>query len=697
MALPKVRRFAVFGAAFALTTLLPSSTPLDAQYVQAPRATETYGPDRAQERDWNDDIPAHLSFVEGSVTLERDGRLEPAEANIALLAGDRLRTRGSGRVEIMFADGSALTVDEHSELDLLSDTLVRLLDGQMRLSITRATAALEYRVDAPAASVWIRAPGDYKVRVRNDRRPEVLLTVIRGSAELVNEFGRSLVRAGTEALATPDLAPSLPYAVNSASYDDFDRWTENLRDDRVGATSVRYLPTELRYYSGAFDDYGAWNYVAPHGYVWYPRVQSSWRPYSVGRWSMTAHFGWFWVGIDRWSWPTHHYGRWGYSSGGWYWIPDRRWGPAWVAWGGAPGYVSWCPVGFDGRPVIGFSTTYWDPWRAWTIVPARSFGHNLWVTQHVVVHTAIAPSIRSQFVERRSAPVITGYAVPRNGAEPLRAPTMARTSTAARTRTAPPAGEEWRQPRSSAQAARGDAASSPSRSAVPRDTGRPTVGTTDPSTRTEPDRGGAAARSRATAPADRGALPVDPDRSDRTEPSRSAAPRGGVPRVSVPEVNAPRVTSPRVDSPRIGEPDGRSRAVPRGQDPQVSEPPRAERPSAGDARGDRSAAPRTPPPAFEPRNDDRGRARAPSAEPSRPSAPPPAPEPDRARSRGGVERPAPSAPPPPQASQPARSRGGDGGSPPPPPPSAGSPPSRGGGDAGPRAVPRARGGGGGVH
>ena len=81
----------------------------------------------------------------------------------------------------------------------------------------------------------------------------------------------------------------------------------------------------------AFDRHGDWSYEAPYGYVWYPRVAVGWRPYHYGKWSYHFQFGWFWVGIDRWSWPTHHYGRWGYSSGGWYWIPDRRWGPAWVA------------------------------------------------------------------------------------------------------------------------------------------------------------------------------------------------------------------------------------------------------------------------------------------------------------------------------------------------------------------------------
>jgi hypothetical protein len=210
--------------------------------VEFPRATETYGASgREQPRDWSSDVPAHISSVTGTVTLEREGKLEPAEANVPLLSGDRLRTRSASRVEVLFADGSAFTLDEDSDLDLLSESLIRLLEGQMRLAIVRATTTLDYRVDAPAASVWIRAAGDYRLsaRARRSEKPEVVLTVLRGSAELVNEHGRSTVRAGQEALATPDLAPSLAYDINSAAGSEFDMWTEDRRDSRVGTTSTK--------------------------------------------------------------------------------------------------------------------------------------------------------------------------------------------------------------------------------------------------------------------------------------------------------------------------------------------------------------------------------------------------------------------------------------------------------------------------
>src|SRR6185295_14708019 len=59
--------------------------------------------------------------------------------------------------------------------------------------------------------------------------------------------------------------------------------------------------------------------------------------------------------LDAWAWPTHHYGRWGYASNAWFWIPGRTWGAAWVSWSFADDYVSWCPLGYDSRPVFALS------------------------------------------------------------------------------------------------------------------------------------------------------------------------------------------------------------------------------------------------------------------------------------------------------------------------------------------------------
>jgi hypothetical protein len=149
--------------------------------------------------------------------------------------------------------------------------------------------------------------------------------------------------------------------------------------------SNQYLPDELRMYGGTFDRHGAWYYEQPYGYVWYPRVAFDWRPYYHGYWSSIRRYGWTWIGLEVWSWPTHHYGRWGHARNRWFWIPKRHFGAAWVWWGAAPGYVTWCPLGFDDRPVHSLSATTGIPSIGWVIVPRTRFG------RHLASRWAVAP------------------------------------------------------------------------------------------------------------------------------------------------------------------------------------------------------------------------------------------------------------------------------------------------------------------
>ena len=350
------------------------------------------------------DTPAHIAFVEGSAVLERDGRPDNSPANMPLLAGDRVRTQ-AGRVEILFADGSTLHLDANTTVDFQSDELVRLLDGRVRLAIPGPDRDVSYRVDAPSAWAQITQPGEYRVAIlRGDREPEVELAVIRGTAELVNEGGRTALRAGERAFSRANAAPSYAYAFNSATWDEFDRWSESRRDERRGV-SAQYLPNEVRPYSASFDRYGSWQHEASYGYVWYPTVSVGWRPYYHGRWATLRPYGWTWIGSDPWAWPTHHFGRWGFSAGLWFWIPGRSWAPAWVSWAYAPGYVSWCPLGWNNRPIFGvnFYGGGHNPWRAWTVVPRHHFGHG-YVHARVVHGDRFDARTRRSFVAQNTAP-----------------------------------------------------------------------------------------------------------------------------------------------------------------------------------------------------------------------------------------------------------------------------------------------------
>lgn len=109
---------------------------------------------------------------------------------------------------------------------------------------------------------------------------------------------------------------------------------------------------------------GSWVEVADYGYCWQPSIAVSntkWRPYSDGYWAYTD-VGWTWVSYEDFGWATYHYGRWTrLRDRGWFWVPGREWGPAWVSWRTGGDYVGWAPLpprgggeaAYENRPING--------------------------------------------------------------------------------------------------------------------------------------------------------------------------------------------------------------------------------------------------------------------------------------------------------------------------------------------------------
>ncbi len=328
--------------------------------------------------------PPHLSVLEGRAEIARGAEREPAVANTPLILGDQLATT-DGRAEVLLGDGSALHLDERTIVDFNGDTVVRLVSGRLIVLAERGAAGA-LQIDAAPASVHIQSSAEVHLALLDDRgQPTLQVAVIRGLVDVDSGNGPVSVRAGQQVFVREGEAPGYPTPFNSARLDGFARWSQALFDGRRGTTSAQYLPADVRVYGSTFDQYGSWSYDAPYGYVWYPRVAASWRPYHHGRWRHAGRYGWNFVGYDPWGWATHHYGRWGLSTAGaWYWIPSAGWGAAWVNWAVAPGYIGWCPLGWNNRPVLGFwghgsrSAYYgghgrYDPWRAWSVIPTHSF------------------------------------------------------------------------------------------------------------------------------------------------------------------------------------------------------------------------------------------------------------------------------------------------------------------------------------
>jgi hypothetical protein len=599
----------------AAAPLLRASSVVVVCLSAAPAAAQDASP---QPSAYDEPPPAHLWVVDGAVTIQREGVEEPAQSGVPLVPGDQLRT-ARGRAEAIFPDGTAFALDEFTTVDVQSTALLRLTTGRVLVTVARADAAsggARYQIDTPAGSAVLDGPGEYVVGLLGTpSQPQVELAVRRGRGELVTEAGAMPLRSGERSLAWSDAPPSAPQPFNSARMDALDRWAAIQRDARTGSRSATYLPPDLRPYSGAFDRYGAWQYDAAYGNVWYPTVAPGWRPYYNGYWTSVPRYGWTWIGLDRWAWPTHHYGRWGYARSRWFWIPGRRWAPAWVAWGAAPGYVGWSPLGFDNRPVFGLSVSFGSAWGGgWVVLPRAQFGaRGYYVPQYAVSSRTLSP--RTPFVVQSVPPVAPRHTPPaRIGAG------------------RPPAPDFGRRAPSNAGAGR-----TPGGVAVPRNPsqdrtlgpGGPVGGVgAPPAARGSIDGGGTPGRARTPEAVRRGGAP------DSTAPGVSP----GVPRRSPPRQSFTPFGDFRGDA-RGGDPATAPPGDARGGF--VGGPSAVRRGTADDGAQPPAATGGTEAPGVRPRSPGRvqGWPGQPAAAPGSPAAPPEAPRPggrpDAARDGGG--------------------------------------------------------------
>lgn len=350
--------------------------------------------------------PAHISVVDGSATVDRETGSETAVADLPIVAGDRVHTT-EGRAEILLGDGSALHLDEQTAIDVNAADVVRLLGGRLVL-FAEPGAAGGVQVDASPASVRMVSPGEARLSLFDDGHGVFLdVAMVRGEAEIVTDSGTTMLQAGERVVVREGEAPGPIVSFNSAQADAFYQWSNVLLNSRRGTTSAEYLPAGLTSYGAALDENGSWSYLAPYGYVWYPHVEEGWRPYYHGRWCWRgADIGWTFVGEGQWTWPTHHYGRWGLTSaGGWFWIPGTTWSSAWVQWAVAPGYVSWCPLGPNNAPVVGFRTARGSGSHAWTVVRASVFDSGDNVPRHPINPHAFQGPTAPAFVVQTTPPM----------------------------------------------------------------------------------------------------------------------------------------------------------------------------------------------------------------------------------------------------------------------------------------------------
>jgi hypothetical protein len=358
--------------------------------------------------------PPFIGRLDGQALLIRNAATEDALLNAPLLEGDRLELR-NGRAAVQWPDGLLLAIDTGGVVDLLELRSVRLVRGRFVVLAPTQVDSSGLRVVTTNAAVDVLEPGRYGITVGSldsDWQPFMGLDVEAGTATLTSEGGELTLITGQYAAVRGTDAPRLEASPVAAGA--FRAWADAAAGDVTAASaSARYLPSDLQLYGATLDRHGSWDFDVSAGWVWYPQVDVQWRPYSVGVWVHAGRYGWFWAGGDPWAWPTHHFGRWGMSSHGrWYWRPHQRWAPAWVSWAVGPGYISWCPLDWSGRPLfaapfsvgVAVRRPRFDPWRGWVTVPSRAFGGRTPVHRAAIDGRHLPDAERRAFVTQPVGP-----------------------------------------------------------------------------------------------------------------------------------------------------------------------------------------------------------------------------------------------------------------------------------------------------
>ncbi len=318
---------------------------------------------------------ARLSHIEGEVSLmpaqpvrqsgseapdaaEADSPWVAAALNRPLTSGDNLWLGNDARAQLQ--TGSADIYLDHET----AFGFIALDDDTMQMSLTGGGATIRVRrlaeretiqVETPNASILVRRPGEYHVRV-DPAGDRTLLKTRSGEAQVVAGEGSHTV--GAEQAATFSGLDGTVSLAAIAPRDEFESWA-NERDQRAERSqSARYVSNDVIGYED-LDDNGEWVSEPGYGHVWRPlHVASDWAPYRYGQWSWISPWGWTWIDDARWGFAPFHYGRWAQLRQRWYWVPGPRhlrpvYAPALVGWTGAPslnvslafgGGVGWFPL-----------------------------------------------------------------------------------------------------------------------------------------------------------------------------------------------------------------------------------------------------------------------------------------------------------------------------------------------------------------
>jgi hypothetical protein len=300
-----------------------------------------------------------LSFVEGTVSVQRPGVAEWAEApvNTPIQEGFKVATAANSFAEIEFENSSTARLGEQSELDFTQLALAP--DGGKINRMTMAAGYATFDVIPEAGDVYTVTAGQ---TVLSPAGRTIFRVDLNSTAQRVEVF-RGIVNVsspyGSGQLTQNDVLEITPaeraYVVTHGITEDaWDHWVKQ-RDQVLLSEKARAVPAGVgsgySSYAGLYgwndlSYYGNWSDIPGYGYGWSPFMSAGWMPFSDGQWVWYPGFGWTWISYEPWGWLPFHYGNWAMISGfGWTWFPGEfgDWSPACVTWYQGNGWVGWSP------------------------------------------------------------------------------------------------------------------------------------------------------------------------------------------------------------------------------------------------------------------------------------------------------------------------------------------------------------------
>jgi hypothetical protein len=266
-----------------------------------------------------------LSDVQGSVQIDKNTGLgfESAFLNLPVMQGAQLRTRGTGRAEIEFEDGSTMRVGPNTAVEF---STLGVSDSGQPVSEVTLTEGLAY-------VNWLEKGGftlnfsrekvtlDHPAHFRVEALPEIVkLAVFKGSVDVEGPSGK--VTVTHKEMAEFDVANqdqfTLAKEIEVARLDDWDKQAIQYHEQyaRNNSSPYGYGASDLGYY-------GNYTTVPGYGMMWQPFFTGvGWDPFMDGAWSWYPGYGSMFVSAYPWGWLPYRYGNWMFVPGfGWMWQP----------------------------------------------------------------------------------------------------------------------------------------------------------------------------------------------------------------------------------------------------------------------------------------------------------------------------------------------------------------------------------------